>query len=785
MFKKVLLGFIAVAALVGVAYAGSFAPFQVNNSNTALSIQQVPIGAGLFVSNINIECDQGLYACGGTGSSTAVARTDTGNGWYYNPATTNCGNANRTGCWQPVVTQATMPPGAAVGNSNYDAPYELIVSPGNTNYLYMIWGGDGCFYYSHNKGSTWTAGGFIIGSSCTASSPNDTTKFYGPFIASDAHNANIVLATTPGSGASYSIDGGQTFNHIAALGSATTGGGASQGGGTVFAFDYSSWSSGNTPGIYACTYGVGVYHTSGGVSGTWTAVPSAPVNTCMHLAVDRSGTLWMTSQNGGIAQQNLYSYSSGGGWVHESPVDSANTQWQSLAIDNYNCPSAGACHILVTDDGGQYIYSVTGSGGFGSNVVPDETNHPPSGVVATDQPWLQNTSNNHWTVGGTAFDPAQSNVALTTTGIGVFSFSPSTTPPGGVYVGTSVTAAMELGNTNWGVAPVNGYPVFTEWDRNGFAITSLTQYPSQTICTTAGGVVAGWSIDGVASTNPASYASICTFGSSYQESAVSSNGGTIWHPFVTQTAGGAEGGCIAMLDANNIMWEPGSTGGGQGVYITSNGGTSWSPLVSPGSLSSGWGGSNVSNRQNCGADRVNGKFYLYNSAGGTDSFWACSTSCGTVGNWTEQCSNCAGSSNSLFGASGQNGVQLRTVTGQAGTIFLTVSYATLTNALYVSTNSGVTWTPVSGFTEVNSIGEGAGCSGHNYEFYVHGVYSSTDALYDLANGGGTPVQIAPYYIQANLAISLDYVKTVFGDNTTCGVVYVGSASQGIVRVKWH
>ena len=67
------------------------------------------IGAGGAVRGIDVECDQGLGKCMGSGTTTKVVRTDTYGAYWFNPAAPNPGNAGGLGSWQQLVTHKTLP----------------------------------------------------------------------------------------------------------------------------------------------------------------------------------------------------------------------------------------------------------------------------------------------------------------------------------------------------------------------------------------------------------------------------------------------------------------------------------------------------------------------------------------------------------------------------------------------------------------------------------------------------------------------------------------------------
>jgi hypothetical protein len=163
----------------------------------------------------------------------------------------------------------------------------------------------GKFYSSTDKGKTWTVtvGG---GLPTYGAGSNGNSKFIGPHMAVDPFNEQVVLLGTAStgivgsasnSGAYRSTNGGVNWTQIpvAQLPLCTAMAG-DQTGGHTFAFDANSRVSGNTPIVYAATYGLGVYKSSdNGV--TWSLLNTAGMPLWAgKMLVDLTGVLWVISQ---------------------------------------------------------------------------------------------------------------------------------------------------------------------------------------------------------------------------------------------------------------------------------------------------------------------------------------------------------------------------------------------------------------------------------------------------------------------------------------------------------
>ena len=279
-----------------------------HGSAIQIGLSELPVGAGGEVTGIDIECDQGVGACSsGVGSSTIVTRTDSYGGWYYNPTIGNCGNAKRTGCFQQIVTPTAMPSDALVyGGGNQSGVYEIAIAPSNTSHWYLYWAGTGCIYSSTNKGVTFTKTGF----SCITVSANTGAKQVAPHMAVDPANENIVYADTPAAGLYVTSNAGLSWSLISTA-TVPVGGGSSsyggQAGGNAIAFDPTSGTANSncgsqtscTQGIYECSTGTGVYHTTNGgnTGGNYPTISGIMFDPAMFMYSTNGGTTWSAVPN--------------------------------------------------------------------------------------------------------------------------------------------------------------------------------------------------------------------------------------------------------------------------------------------------------------------------------------------------------------------------------------------------------------------------------------------------------------------------------------------------------
>jgi hypothetical protein len=545
------------------------------------SWRTLAIGPGGQLTNLDIQCDQGVRRCSpGVGTVTKVVRTDTYGAWLRDANVPGCGNASDvSGCWRQLVTPSSMPH-PVDGNG----VYEIVIAPSNTSHLYMYYGGDGCLYSSANKGLTWVADGLLKGPSCIAADPNTGaggSKFLGPFMAVDPQNEDIVYTATPSSGAFVSTNGGRSWSPVIALGAGSSMGGQ-QGGGTIFAFDpTSAVAEGKKQGIYACTYGIGVYHSTDG-GATWTLTSNTPT-TCRHLVVDPTGVVWLTDDSHGSHNLNVYS----GSWITLAPVTD-QAKWQSIAVDTNNCSSSASCRVVVADDSGQFaittIGATAGTRGFSERYYRKSR-------AAADVPWLAVTNENYMTNGNQMFDPTQSNTLEFAEGIGYWRCNPPASSSA-AFVWNSLSAGIQQLPSLWGISPPGGNPILTFWDRPVFVSSDPNVYPASHGLSFKSSIISGWGID-YAPSNPKVIVALANFfgdSSGYSINGGGDGGPANWRPFGSlpdeispggngNTTPAFVGGSIAASTATNFLIALSNNGD---LYYTNDGGNSWAKSLIPG-----------------------------------------------------------------------------------------------------------------------------------------------------------------------------------------------------------
>lgn len=238
----------------------------------------VKIGAGGWLTGIDIAPD-----------GVKVVRADTYGAYWFNPSTKNCGNAKAPGCWQQLVTTSSMP-AAEQGVGLAGGVYEIAIAPSNTRRFYMMF--NGSVYRSDNSGGAWNRTTFARIGDADA---NGAYRTFGRKMAVDPANADVVYVGTPSRGMFVSTDAGASWTNVSSIANSAAIGGVYPG--HTISFDpHSGVSDGRTRGIFAASYGTGVYHsTDGGMN--WTLTASTPT-TFKHMIVDQRGTLWLCDNVG-------------------------------------------------------------------------------------------------------------------------------------------------------------------------------------------------------------------------------------------------------------------------------------------------------------------------------------------------------------------------------------------------------------------------------------------------------------------------------------------------------
>ena len=722
-------------------------------SGTGPSWQIRKIGGGGFVTGIDIAAD-----------GTKVCRTDT-YGAYVCPAGQTA--------WTQIASVTNLPGTFnPLANFQQGGVEEIVIAPSNTQRFYMM-AGDGNTYITNNQGSSWT----LTSLATQQASPNFAypQKLFGKKIAVDPANADVVLVGTETNGVFISSNAGVSFSSIAGITPSTD-----PNAGEAIAFDPSSTvTGGKTQGIYAVSYGVGVYHsTNGGTS--WTLLNSAGMpTTYRHMVCASDGVLYIVPDEGA---ENVKFYN--GSWTNKV-VGSTSVGSQAVAVDPSN-----ANRIIVCDQGGDLSVSTDHAANF--------SGYPSARFsatrVASDISWLAFTREAFMTAANIQFDPSGSNKLYFCEGIGIWSASPPNSASTQTW--TSQTAPIENLVGNFILSPPSGSPIIMALDRPEFYSPSPSAYPSITGVASPqnDAIVHGFSGSFVPGT-PATVVCVANAASPsvVEHSGKSTDGGQTFTAFgavPSGVPGTNPGGGIAASTTSHYVWAPGVNT--PHVYFTANSGGSWSNSTFTGATvpttgETGWGDQNPAsvNRQIICADQVTSDvFYIYNNGKSGDASFA------GIYKSTDGGANFARVKSGLLNTYGLDhfGAKLRAVPSNAGHLFFVTGESggtpTAQGAMQYCLDSGVTWNAVSGMLGCFAVGFGKAAPGKTYPaLYVAGFFNTVWGIWKCINAGDnisnstlwtwTKINDFPLgnFVQINW---------IEGDPDTYSTVYIATAGGGFI-----
>lgn len=708
-------------------------------SATSLSWQTMKIGGGGFVTGYDISAND-----------TMLCRSDTFPAVFlWNVAQDR---------WVPLITSASIPAGFVSPRSDKAlGAWEAVMAPNNPSTIYMVFAN--AMFKSTNSGGTWTQlTGFTA--DLSNANANDSSRTTGWRIAVDPQNDQIVYVGTPSAGLQVTTNGGTTWSTVSGVT-------ASSSQGIAIAFDpTSSVVSTKKQGIFVCSEGNGVYHsTDGGTN--WTLLNTTGMPTSFfRMKVDQNGKLWLSTSN----TLRLWTWTSGGGWSQNALTDNPVV----FAIDPNN-----ANNVIVSSIGGRTYVSTNGGSTFGAGIISTTV------TTTNDAAWqamtsysgsynyssccmLYDSNSNLYQATGLSVwkstNPASSNTAITwqgmSRGIEIYDAFGICHPPGGNPVGVGYDLPI--------------------WNFNNSSVYPSTYGPDADFAgmNPVSSATPGWSID-YAGSDP-TFLVVPT--AAAPGSCYSTNSGVNWTAFASQTPFslvGSNGGNLAASTNQNIL----AFMGGVGLRYTTNRGTSWSNSTYTGNgYTTASGYSSIL----AAADKVTAnKFYVYSPQ---DGFYSSTDSGATF------------SRVSTFNAGVHEAlVRIKAVPGQAGHIFFTGGFADTgtppdtSAALYwnkLSCSGSLTedtttgWKTMSTFNGVVDVGFGTIVSGQSYPtLYVVGWRSGTPGVwmcqdFNSTTGSGTWTLLGgTSYPQGYYAL----ITGIAGDLNADGKCSIGFKNGGFMR----
>lgn len=688
------------------------------------------IGGGGWLTGIDISAN----------GSVRVVRTDTYGAYRWSEPERQ---------WKQLVTAQSMPAGDVAVDSG-GGVYEIRVAPGLSGRMYMAYGG--YVYRSDDFGAHWRRTALPR----TAMDANDAFRTYGPKMAVDPANPDVVYFGAPQGGLMVTTDGGRNWRQAPQTPASEMTPEKTFPGFAGVAFDPDSGMiSGKTRTILAAIYGHGVYRSSD-AGASWAELPGSPRD-ITRAKFAKDGSYYAVADKGA----SLWRYASSE-WANITPKGaSARSDWSTIAVD----PSHPA-RVLAVEAGGSFFVSGDRGDSWDDGAAARGMRRE-----ARDVPWLGWTQESYMSVGDMTFDPVVPNLLWFAEGIGVWQarLSEEETAESPLTF-VSQTAGIEQLVANQIVAPSGGKPVLASWDRPVFRVENPDAYPARHSPDNERAIVMGWALD-YAPRQPEFVAGLFNWWG-VEKSGVSPDGGRNWTRFAAvppTTANGKIGGAIAVSTAANMVWAPSNNAN---PYFTLDGGRSWKPVDIPGvprQGDTGWGAAYYLNRRIVAADRVSpGVFYIYNSHGALYR-----TPDGGV-HWA------LAHEGEIAPFSGYN-AQLRAAPGHSGHLFFTSGPQGAPNDPHPAQNpfmrsndGGVTWTPVEGVLEARAFGFGKGRGAYPAIYVVgwvdgrYGIWSSQDNAATWKQIGDFPLGI------------LDRVATIEGDGDVAGRVYVGFGGAGYV-----
>jgi hypothetical protein len=665
--------------------------------------------------------------------------------------------------WNCITTRNTLPAidcdGAAFGSGLQDfGVFEIAVAKSNSSILYMLF--NGRFYYSANKGSSWTRSTTFAQNANLDPSFNPQ-RMSGQKIGVDPGNPNAVAFGVPNVGLYYSIDGGVTVSKNATVpadnGNEIAG---------ICCDPTSAVVSGYHQIWYCAVPGNGIWRTTTGLGGTWARIATTP-NSAMGAAVI-NGQYWVCDQAG-----NLYV------WNGSTFALKLTSRYGGLTFQRIIQDPNDSNHLVVISMEGSFNQSAD-NGATWSGIYGLTAGGQVFGAGG-DTPWLETTNAGFMSGGGALFHPTIARRIIFSTGVGVVytdSVTSNSLPTSTQIIWKYMTKGIE----NMVVPHVFSKP-------SGGALCSFVD--RQFIVRQPGEletIPTHYGIGHVAEGNlwecmEMDYAkNLTTFlvagvdnqdgpGVPQFQFCYSTDDGANFTPMANQPIGSTNGGMIVASTDQNFVRISGGASGAESIQYTLNRATSaW--LAASGAPTSGWGGITryYWPAKLIAADYVTpNKFYAIHPTG-------LYTSTNGGATWT-------GPLSIPFGVG--NLPRLVAVPGNAGHLFFCSGYDGMpqpNTTFWKTLNGGTSWTQIANFLDVCGVGFGAVKPGSTYPTcYLAGFLSGAWGIYRSFNAD----QVSPTwtFLIDYPAGRIDGTRTVSGDHSDYQKCYIGYKGSSIVYGK--
>jgi hypothetical protein len=691
----------------------------------------IPISGGGYCDGLDIVSD-----------GTMLLRSDTVPAPYLYNGT----------IWTPIGTSNNLPSTYVSPRSDHAlGTWEARICPSLTTKFYMVFSGD--VLVTTNSGQIWTVtAGW---SHQTDMDANDGFRGYNHRMAVDPQNDTICFVGTPSNGLQRTLNSGTTWTQR------TVGAGTgTSGAGMLIAFDpTSSVVSNAKQGLFVGRYGTGIYHSTDG-GGTFTILNTTGMPTSFsNIICDQNGLLWVCIDSG--ASDNIWTWTSGGGWVQNVFSGTVNQSAHSISVDPNNANhvvfAAGGGAIAASSNGGTTFHDLHGDTTVNGDVYNawQQTHQVGGSYFITDGQVAFDYSGNLWQAWGfgVMFAPnvfaSTSAVTLTAVGRGVEGLDCTAIchPPGGNPIGASYDV------------PVWNFPEYITSPTHA-ATNYKPAFYYNGINPQAVGSSRGWAFDYDKSntTNPSFVVAITGFmdnGSGTSGYSMFSNdAGATWSLFPSGTqsgtpfgSGGGYFGSVAVSTTSNFVVQ-----NGNGLFFTTNGGTSFSASTYAGNN----GTSTVIPGQYIAADPNNANNFLIISP--VDGIYKSTNSGSTWSKISTFQAASVGFGQRIIGIPGQTNHFLLT-----GGWLDTGTPPQANGHLYRSTDGGVTWNALSNIGEVWCMDWGTTVAGQSYPtiYFVgwynpgsgmtFGVWKTTDNFTTFTRLGGIPYPMGTYTVITGVA----------------------------------
>jgi hypothetical protein len=705
----------ALACLIGLCCLAGMALTGRAQTNARYEWRNVAIGGGGFVSAL---------IPSKTEAGGMYARTDVGGAYRWDAA------QNR---WIPLLDWTTQE------QTGFQGVESLALDPQAPGKVYILAGtsyfngGKTVILRSSDYGNTFA---MTEVSTQFKAHGNGMGRQTGEKLVVDPNNGKVLFCGTRWNGLFKSTDAGQSWNRLGGLNVTTT---PNENGVSFVVLDPASKNAGGTQTLYAgiSATGSNLYKsTDGGLS--FAAVPGAPTNFMPQRAVLASdGHLFITYGNGAgphghwalpepMDAGQIWKYNPRtGAWTNVTPAGSSRA-FSGISVDPLNPERLVASTIntyLLQDNNayGDRVFLSTNGGAAWTDVFAGGVD-----LDANGSSWITGHAI-HW-AGSIEFDPFNTRKVWVTSGNGVFKTDDIDSRPGTwkfVVKGLEETVPLDL------VSIPNGPLVSVIGDYDGFRHTDVTQYAP--IHTPQMGTTTGLAF-AAQNTNVLLRVGDKMF--------YSTNMGLSW---TESPKNGKKGSVAVSADGTTFLHSP---EGSATTYRSTNRGAAWTAVS----------GLAVTDARPV-ADEVNAnKFYAYNSS--TGRLWV---------------STNGGASFASAGAPGPGGSKVIRVTpGVEGQVWVPLYGGGLSR----STNSGASFSTLSGVSYCGAVGFGKAAPGSTYPaIYIWGTVDNVPGLHRSTDEGATWLRVND---EAHQYGGPGNGQFVVGDRNVFGRVYMSTVGRGIV-----